>query len=504
MTKNLRFASQQASSAPPRKRLARKESSTGSESGYENSASSDYSDSETGRSTSASSTWDDEPVKHAIILPNYKEDMDTLRETLDILASHSIARSSYEIYLAMEQGELGCEVKATTLQKEYEKRFRNIEYTVHPGGIDGEAQGKSSNLCWAAKYINGKYTDEFEKKNIIVTVMDSDSHLLSKYFTMINNLHYGNPDTASTTMYVPPLIFDRNAHLVPRLVRVADLLWAAAGLSSHYAGSTICPPTSVYSLSLSLVDIAGGWDAGREAIGEDLHMYIKCFFALNGHLTTRSVYSAASHSNVHSSGKGIRGYFHGMQLRYKQAMRHMWGSLDSGFVVKSLGNSWRKQTSDGKRLNLWNTWVLMIRMFEAHFLPQHITFLILGGALYTLLTPTQQVPRLLLQVLDLTGYMRVVTAMAFIYFFTFYEPYHKICLQTREKEMARVGLADRMVDAFSHRSLKAHGLDFCVFPISGVIYGTVPAVVAMFRQFWTLDLVYNVSMKPTRMQLPSP
>ncbi|CZS90210.1 uncharacterized protein RCO7_08631 [Rhynchosporium graminicola] len=464
----------------------------------------DFSDSETDHSTSASSTWDDEPVVHTIILPNYKEDLDTLRETLDILASHSLARSSYEIYLAMEQGELGCELKATGLQKDYKKRFRHIEYTVHPRGIAGEAQGKSSNLCWAAKYINGKYRNEAEKRNIIVTVMDSDSHLLSKYFTMINNLHYRNPHTASTTMYVPPLIFDRNAHLVPRLVRVADLLWAAAGLSSHYEGSTICPPTSVYSLPLSLVDLAGGWDAGREAIGEDLHMYIKCFFALNGHLTTRSVYSAASHSNVNSSGKGLRAYIQGMQLRYKQAMRHMWGSLDSGFAAKSLGRSLRKESPDGKRLHRWNTWVLMLRLFEAHFLPQHITFLILGGAIYKLLTPAEVVPRLLRQVLDLTGYMRIVTAMIFIYFFILYEPYHKICLKTRETEMSRVDLADRMTDAFSHRSLKQHGLDFCVFPVAGVVFGTVPAVVAMFCQFWTLDLVYNVSMKPTRMQLPSP
>ncbi|CZT48348.1 uncharacterized protein RSE6_09029 [Rhynchosporium secalis] len=503
MTKKLQIAAQKIS-APPRRRLTRKESSIGSESGYENSASSDFSDSETDHWTSASSTWDEEPLVHAIILPNYMEDMDTLRETLDILASHSLARSSYEIFLAMERGELGCEIKATGLQIEYEKKFRNIEYTVHPRGIAGEAQGKSSNLCWAAKYINGKYTVEVEKRNIIMTVMDSDSHLLSKYFTIINDLHYGNPDTASTTMYVPPLIFDRNAHIVPRLVRVADLLWAAAGLSSHYEGSTICPPTSVYSLPLSLVDLAGGWDAGREAIGEDLHMYIKCFFALNGHLTTRSVYSAASHSNVHSSGKGFRGYAQGLTLRYKQAMRHMWGSLDSGFVAKSLGQSLRKESPDGKRLHFWNTWVLMLRMFEAHFLPQHITFVILGGAIYTVFIPSQSVPRILLQTLDLTGYMRIITGMVFIYFFTLYEPFHKICLKTRETEMGRVGLADRMTDAFSQRSLKRHGFDFCVFPIAGVLFGTVPAVVAMFCQFWTLDLVYNVSMKPTRMQLLSP
>ena len=85
---------------------------------------------------------------------------------------------------------------------------------------------------------------------------------------------------------------------------MADLLWSGAGLSGHYKSSTICPPTSVYSLPLRLVDKVGGWDAGEDAIGEDLHMYIKCFFALQGNLSTRTVLSAASQSNVHSSGKG--------------------------------------------------------------------------------------------------------------------------------------------------------------------------------------------------------
>jgi len=149
-------------------------------------------------------------------------------------------------------------------------------------------------------------------------------------------------------MYVPPIVFDRNAHLVPRLVRVADLLWAGAGLSGHYKSSSICPPTSVYSLPLSLVDTAGGWDAGDTAIGEDLHMYIKCFFSLNGNLTTRSVFSAASHTNVHGSGSGIRGFFEDLDARYKQAMRHMWGALDSGFVLKSIAQFPRAKWVNGK------------------------------------------------------------------------------------------------------------------------------------------------------------
>ena len=43
------------------------------------------------------SEYEDELLVHTIILPNYKEEMDTLRETLEVLASHQLARSSYEV-----------------------------------------------------------------------------------------------------------------------------------------------------------------------------------------------------------------------------------------------------------------------------------------------------------------------------------------------------------------------------------------------------------------------
>jgi hypothetical protein len=39
-------------------------------------------------------------IVHAIVLPNYMEDLGTLRETLDVLASHRRARTQYEVRLS--------------------------------------------------------------------------------------------------------------------------------------------------------------------------------------------------------------------------------------------------------------------------------------------------------------------------------------------------------------------------------------------------------------------
>lgn len=174
-------------------------------------------------------------------------------------------------------------------------------------------------------------------------IFSADTHLSPRYFHQIARLHLDHPDTSDTTIYVPPLVFDRNLHHVPLPVRTADLMWAGAGISSLYEGSDVCIPTSVYSLPMCLVEHVGGWDTDPGAIGEDMHMYLKCFFALSGNVNVQIVYAAASQCNVSSDAKGMSGYYAGLEARYKQALRHMWGSLDTGFAVRQAVKMFKRQ-----------------------------------------------------------------------------------------------------------------------------------------------------------------
>ena len=150
---------------------------------------------------------------------------------------------------------------------------------------------------------------------------------------MLTKSHREDP-SASSTLYCVPVIFDRNAHEVNPLVRAADIFWCGAGLSGLYKGSSIKIPTSVYSIAMTLAGDIGGWDTGPESIGEDMHMFLKCYFKTKGRFQTKIVYSPASQCNVHSDVKGIRGVLANIYSRYKQALRHMWGSLDSGYAVQ--------------------------------------------------------------------------------------------------------------------------------------------------------------------------
>ena len=107
------------------------------------------------------------------------------------------------------------------------------------------------------------------------------------------------------------------------------MLWSAGVMSNLYDSSPIKFPCSAYSLPLSLVHAVGYWDTDAHAIGEDMHMFLKCFFATSGQLEVKTIYSPASQCNVEGTWWGD-----GIAARYGQAKRHMWGCLDSGYILR--------------------------------------------------------------------------------------------------------------------------------------------------------------------------
>jgi Glycosyl transferase family group 2 len=147
-------------------------------------------------------------------------------------------------------------------------------------------------------------------------------------------MHLTYRDTCDTTYYSAPVVFDRNSQRVSPLVRVVDLLWSLAGLSTLYESAGSSVGVSVYSLPLTLVDRVGGWDVDDGAITEDFHMYIKCSLALKGNMRTRIVHSPVSSTNLPSNGSTFRGVIGEIAARYVLAVRYWWGSLDIGYALR--------------------------------------------------------------------------------------------------------------------------------------------------------------------------
>ncbi|OQD74255.1 hypothetical protein PENDEC_c011G01481 [Penicillium decumbens] len=133
----------------------------------------------------------EEELVHAVIVPNYCEGIYTLETTLKVLASHPRAKSQYEIYLAMEQKEDSSSDKAGHLVTKFERSFLHICITFHPSGVKGEIAGTSSNVAFAARRIVEIHRTDLNEDscNVVVTVMDADTHLSRDYFTEIRRLH---------------------------------------------------------------------------------------------------------------------------------------------------------------------------------------------------------------------------------------------------------------------------------------------------------------------------
>lgn len=71
----------------------------------------------------------------------------------------------------MEQREQNAVAKATGLVNEFSKKFRSIDFTVHPPDLPGELAGKGSNMAWAARKLSEKYSLA-QRKDVIVTGID--------------------------------------------------------------------------------------------------------------------------------------------------------------------------------------------------------------------------------------------------------------------------------------------------------------------------------------------
>jgi Glycosyl transferase family group 2 len=316
---------------------------------------------------------------------------------------------------------------------------------------------------------------------------------LQDYFSEIRRLHHENPDS-SRAFYVCPIVFDRNSNETPILVRVADMLWGAAGLAGYLPWASIHIPTSVYSLPIGLAQEVGGWDGDSTAIGEDMHMLLKCYFNTGGHIITTPIFSPASQCNISTEyNQRWRKTLFAVRGRYQQALRHMWGSLDTGYAVRRAFKT--------RRFRL-NHIPLFHLLWEAHFIPVHFVIILIGTALYSIFTPAASMPPAVLKTLWATAIIRNLSMLVMQAVFTVYEDYHGLCVNARAQDMRRAGIIGT---TFSFRK---HGIVTSMLERAsalgvGIVYGAAPALHAQMCHFWTENLNYKVTPKLATFHQPA-
>jgi hypothetical protein len=180
-------------------------------------------------------------------------------------------------------------------------------------------------------------------------------------------------------LLTPPIFFSRNSFDVPAAVRVTDITWSAMVMSNLSNSRGLAFPCSTYSLSMVLAERVGYWDTDADSVGEDLHMWLKCFFKTDGTARSAPIFVPINLTNVQADG-----YLSNMYARYVQATRHYNGVADVAYTLRSsFGRAARPSslmsllpTADAAKSAMYISpyyWldklIVCVHVLEAHMIP---------------------------------------------------------------------------------------------------------------------------------------
>ncbi len=311
-------------------------------------------------------------VHHLVIIPNYKEDPQTLARSLERLAIQPDAAQNVSVMLAMEAGEDGAGDKGEALRQQFAACFANFFVAVHPKGLHQEMQCKSANEAWAARWAKLRLVDEqgYDIQQIIVTTMDADTLWHPHYLQALGVCFATDPQRYGA-FWQAPIRYHSNIWQINPLLRIVHAYstgWELAYLAAPWWPAL---PMSSYSLSLKLLDSAGYWDP--DVIADEWHMYIKAFFKREGELVLRPVFLPFSANATEGDN-----FFDAIKQRYDQTLRHAWGAKEIGYTIAQIQ---------------FNPHVNRFRSFNLLFRVAHDN--LLAGAGWVILTAGMQLPAVL-------------------------------------------------------------------------------------------------------------
>ncbi|MFH1958706.1 MAG: glycosyltransferase family 2 protein [Patescibacteria group bacterium] len=266
-------------------------------------------------------------IHHIIVIPTYKEPVQTLRRTLEALSKQSFPTKNLHIMISFENREgKPAREKAKKLKKEFKNKFSNLWVTFHPD-IDGEVKGKSSNTSWGAKKAKLFLVDDknIPIENITITSQDADAVLHHHYFS---NLTYKflNTDQRYNKIWQGNIVFYNNIWQVPAPVRVMASIFSVTQMYILMRKDRLIN-FSTYSTSLKHVHEIGYWDT--DVIPEDYRLFFKSYFAKKGNFEVEPIFLPIYQDAAESSST-LETY----KNQYEQLKRWAWGTSDDAYIIR--------------------------------------------------------------------------------------------------------------------------------------------------------------------------
>jgi len=330
--------------------------------------------------------WKD--IYHLVAIPTYQEPIEVLRETLLGLVNSDYPKEKMIVVLAMEEraGEQGKE-NAKTIEQEFGNDFFRFLITYHPENIPGEIAGKGSNETWSVKKAKEEIIDKLviPYENIIMSSLDADTVVLSKYFSCLTYHYLTNPDPLRHSYQPVPLFMNNiwQASIPSRLFAFATTFWFLMNQERPEKLSTF----SSHSMSFkTLVDV--GYRQVNFAV-DDSRIFWQCFLHYDGNYSVQALYYPVSmDANTAPTFLGT------VKNIYKQQRRWAYGVADIPYFL--YGFSQNKKIPLRKKISLgldriesyWSWAITSPLIFLLGWLP-----LILGGDVFTQTLLSYNLPR---------------------------------------------------------------------------------------------------------------
>jgi len=310
-------------------------------------------------------------IYHVVIIPEYKEPLSVLRDTINNLVQQDFPKEKIFVVLATELRDSQAKETSNILKDEFSKFFGQFIITTHPD-LPGEVKGKSSNMAWAGKEVVKKISDlKIDINNVTVTSCDADALLHPKYFSYLTQL-FLTDNERYYHFYQAAVMFYSNIWRIPlpgRVLNTIGSVWSLAKLELKDRLINF----STYSVSLKTVSDVGYW--GTNIIPEDYHLFFKTYFALGEKVSTKPIFLPVMVDAAESTT-----FSRTMVNQYEQNKRWAWGVSDDPWVISNFFIH--------SEIPFWNRFWRLLHLLEEHLLwPVNWFILTLGSTIPPLVNP---------------------------------------------------------------------------------------------------------------------
>lgn len=302
---------------------------------------------------------------HLVIIPEYKEPIHILRETLTYLANQDIGGDRIIICLGTEARDSEAKETASILTQEFSHAFKYFLVSTHTLTPD-EVVGKSSNMAYAAAYS----ADLLEKKgydlaDITVTSCDADALLHPKHFSYLSYQFLLDPKRYFH-FYQGSVMFYSNIWKLPLPGRVINTVSSIYNLSVLSQNSRLIN-FSTYSLSLKTAKEVGYWSP--DVIPEDYHMFFKTYFVKGTDVRAVPIFLPVLVQAAQSTT-----FWKTLINQYEQQKRWAWGVSDIPDVIRKYFTH--------TEVPFWDKTIRIYYLLETHVLwPTNWFILTLGSVI---------------------------------------------------------------------------------------------------------------------------